>query len=222
MSWVVRSLKMYPFYRPGESTSLINYNSGGIEGSCATVGTQPGCDICPSDTSTCISTCNQDEFGDDCDACHVFCSTCDGGDQPEHCLTCTTDESLNVIFSEVHGNCTCEDGYYWETSTDTCEVCNVRCERCYGPSYTDCMGCTAANHHPDTDNCVYSCSYYDDVPNEIYYFSNEDSMETDYDFCDKCHPACSACWGPDAQSCSACLNGYFLNANTNECFSTCP
>ena len=138
---IVRSIRIYDFFRTGESHQEAHYESDGTDSaSCTTIGTQSGCEICPKDTSQCISTCNESEYGDNCDACHPFCHLCTGPLVTD-CLSCTNDESLNVISNPQNGNCTCGSRYYNEITTDTCDACDAKCHECYGSPESACLTC---------------------------------------------------------------------------------
>jgi len=100
--------------------------------------------------------------GDTCEKCDVdYCTECIGSDI---CLDCVEGRSLDgnscellsVDHCAVLGNyltsCDqCDDGYYYEIFTDSCEKCDSSCKRCSGSEDTDCTACTVdkISYYPD-------------------------------------------------------------------------
>eukprot|EP00347_Sterkiella_histriomuscorum_P005534 403356244 len=191
---------------------------------CIKLGNQGQCDFCPNQTSTCISTCDQNKFGNDCTACHFSCGHCTAATKAD-CLYCTRDTTQNIIYSNTYGNCTCKPGFYYNAVTDKCEACDTNCVECFGKDKTQCLTCkTTSSYFPD-QTCVTDCN--DPVITQgvttVAYYKKEETLSngSKYNLCTKCHPYCSECSGSFSSNCTKCQPGYFLKG-TSTCYDSCP
>jgi len=217
LSVIVRDVKLYNFPRNSEIYSEAHYTNDGTDhASCAVVGNQGGCATCLKSEPKCYSKCSYNQYGDNCGQCHPFCETCSGPLLAD-CLTCTADETLRVITSAVHGNCTCEFGLYHDTSDNTCKACDAACNGCYAGTSKDCLSCaTGFMLMPGTDECIADCSDNDDPVAKLYYWEN-----TAEGICDLCHPSAVSCTGPDYTDSISCADDFYYQAATTSCVSVC-
>jgi hypothetical protein len=91
-----------------------------------------GCLSCPSNYNTCTSCNNTANYflssgsATTCTLCQIYgCTSCRSLSQ---CQTCRDGLIL------VNGACTCADGTYMNTYTNTCPSCSIYCLTCSGPS----------------------------------------------------------------------------------------
>jgi len=152
--------------------------------------------------------CNQNEYGNDCEACHPFCGHCTGPDL-DQCIYCTRDTTLHVIHSDVYGNCTCEPGYYYEDTTKTCELCDPKCSTCFGSTNYACYTCALGENLYPPHTCVSTCDSTDVqelVDNGHYSYTEADGSK----ICVTCHPYCTKCTAGGNDACLECTPGFYL------------
>ncbi|CAG9335140.1 unnamed protein product [Blepharisma stoltei] len=115
-----------------------------------------GCSLCPIDNSNaCLDSCLINSFWDgsscslclpacfshgcvrgdkNCNLCQdVICEICD--DYTGTCMTCKTNAAL------VGSNCQCNEGYYWNSNNEECDLCDTSCKTCTSSTYLDCLTC---------------------------------------------------------------------------------
>ena len=98
-------------------------------------------------------------------------------------------------------NYTCPDGYYENSTVNTCEKCHYPCATCEG-SETTCTSCLKGSLH--NNECPLLC------PDSMY-------SSTEY-VCTQCVSPCLTCLSEEV--CLTCENGTFFYLG--ECLSECP
>ena len=156
--------------------------------------------------NSCVS-CNVDGYYIDtvaqaCVACDSSCKTCSGA-ATTNCLSCDTGKYL------LASNSSCvscnANGYYQDTSTQTCKSCDTSCQTCTDSSATDCLSCYTGTYLLTFNNTCISCNvngYYQDT-----------STQT----CEVCEASCKTCSGPDSSNCLSCHSGKYLLAQNSSC-----
>ena len=135
------------------------------------------CSACGSDCSN--SVCRR---GSDCALCiNSLCTVC------EDYRTCTSCVANAEVNSE--SVCECSAGYYWDSLSETCSMCDSLCQRCTGPTLNDCY--CGENSYQEGYQCI--C-------NEGYTMDNAVCLACDY----RCL-TCSGLTYYDCLSCSAFL-----------------
>ncbi|CDW87691.1 fu domain containing protein [Stylonychia lemnae] len=213
---IYKSLRIFGYGRLKEEASKQ------ISTSCEPLGNQAQCTLCPSSSRQCLSKCDQDKFGENCDPCHFFCGLCNGPFK-DNCTMCSRNPAIsNVIYSNTFGNCTCVSGKYYNETTDKCEDCHENCKECFGGNQSQCMSCaTGKIYYPNTI-CVDNCSdpLVVNGTKTGFFIQTEMIGGVSQKICLKCHPYCSKCTGGMSSECQGCQNGYLLKEST--CFDTCP
>ena len=139
-----------------------------------------------------------------CNTCDPDCETC-SGPSATNCLSCHTGKYLLT----ANNSCvSCNvNGYYQDTSTQTCNTCDASCQTCSGSSDTNCLSCYTGKYLLASNNSCVSC----DV--DGYY------QDTDIQTCKVCDPSCQTCNGAAATSCLSCYTGEYLLTANNSCVS---
>ncbi|CDW89713.1 fu domain containing protein [Stylonychia lemnae] len=215
-SIVIRSFRIFGYAKLEEEVR----NS--FTATCANLGNQGGCPICPSSTKTCISTCNETQYGDSCSSCHKFCGHCTGP-LKENCTYCSrTVAPANIFYSQPFGNCTCMPGNYYDTTADSCLPCHANCKECFGPKQSECMICATGKIFYPNAICVNDCSDPLVVNGSLngFFTQTEFLGGKSQQICIKCHPFCSKCTGGLNSQCQECLQGYLLLGSS--CLDSCP
>ena len=114
---------------------------------------------CPS-TSFCLSNCNinQDPFNNSCKNCSNYCQA---GCYENKCNLCQNDicfecYTYNNCFAckensaFVNNTCVCNNGYFFNTTTELCEICFSSCLTC---NETYCLSCPS-NYYLDSGFCI--------------------------------------------------------------------
>jgi proprotein convertase subtilisin/kexin type 5 len=161
-----------------------------------------------SGNSTCISTCNtnqyQNTWNNSCTNCDPSCVTCNGPSSYS-CLSCPGVN--NLLTNSTGGYClaTCPSTGYVQVGT-TCQPCDSTCITCNGVSSNQCATCQSG-YYLYNGYCRYIC------PSGTY----PDSTSRQ---CLSCDSSCSYCFNGTAQSCTSCSGSLLLYNFT--CGSTCP
>lgn len=151
---------------------------------------------------------NDQNFGDRCvleHECHYTCKSCFGNADPNTCTSCWPNAELR---DDGHPSwCDCVDGYYASPTSDNCvPYYNIACSSICGacsegdPDPTFCTTCRdGAELDPNSDGvCVCKSGY----------FPNPDAGN-----CKKvCATGCLSCTLSDETICTACEEGYVLQA----------
>ena len=118
------------------------------------------------------------------------------------CLVCTDSSSCQSCkqnANAVGGVCQCNDGYFSNTTTGSCQACNSGCAKC---TEQNCTSCTAPLLLSE-NQCVSSC---------------KNGYSQQGGVCVPCVTGCSECF--DSASCSICQTTlYLLN---QKCVPVCP
>lgn len=142
------------------------------------------------------------------DTCNsVYCTSCSGPTASD-CLSC-----ISGLFLQAAGPSTCEslcpDGFYSDSSTNTCPNCNTACKKCSGPSANECLSCNAGKYllvQAGTSQCVDSCP-------STHYPDNDNN-------CMPCDTTCATCSGSLPTNCKSCsLPRYYIDG---QCVLQCP
>lgn len=160
----------------------------------------------------CSLTCDEGYWGNyetnRCDECHKSCSNCSGPGYTDNCKACRNDavkqpDSSSCLF-------TCPNGYWADTLTNKCILCNEHCNVCTGPSSTECLVCSPGFFlQDDLRTCISACP-------EGFVRNTKTSL------CDDCTSSCGECTVIDNRSiCSSCKSGMLLQPELY-CESTCP
>lgn len=152
--------------------------------------------------ASCVEVCPNGTYegssgvGVTCLSCDDLCEVCSGSNQ---CLQCTTGYVLE------NGKCLmeCTDGFYKDSSVNTCKPCDTTCKTCNAALPTSCLTCP-----PDTLHQLHSCVTTCDTG----YYKSEDS-------CLPCHHTCSSCVGGSETQCQDCKGG--LNYDKGLCKYSC-
>ena len=125
-----------------------------------------------------------------CQPCHEFCTSCK--DTKINCQSCISNVGVKLSPSS---NCLCQSTGYFiyinETNYSFCVKCHKLCNKCSGPSPSQCSECNplmnAYIELPSTCHC----------PHNKYY-------DTFTENCENCHPLCDQCYGSGNTKCSTC------------------
>ena len=148
-----------------------------------------------------------------CQSCDPSCSTC-AGSSSNQCLTCKTGLFLQ---NTAPNSCqsTCPVGYYGDTVTGACKLCDISCQTCAGFGPTQCLTC-AINSNLYLQSYIGPSSCNSSCPVRKYSYSGNYT-------CLNCSSNCSTCSGPSQYECLSCISGCFVQGPTPTiCLSTCP
>ena len=158
--------------------------------------------------NSCVS-CNingyyQDTIAQTCNTCDSSCETCNGA-TVTNCLSCDTGKYLLA----TNNSCvSCDvDGYYQDTLTQTCNVCDPDCQTCNGSSASNCLSCYTGKYLIVAIHSCVSCT------ENGYYLDS--ATQT----CNTCDPDCETCSGSSATNCLSCYTGKYLLTANNSCVS---
>ncbi|KAL4494813.1 hypothetical protein ABPG73_004253 [Tetrahymena malaccensis] len=128
-----------------------------------------------------------------CSKCDANCNQCTG---PGVCQIC------NQGYLMQNGICvaSCSSGYYVDGYN--CLACHQGCSNCTGPLQNQCTNCTS-KYQLFTSECLIRC--------QSGYFRDIDRI------CKQCTTGCDYC--TNNLYCNTCLQGFFLNQNTQKCSS---
>ena len=214
------------------------YSGTGPFYTCATCsgGASNNCNSCNAGSflysNECINPCPNGYWGDTsthtCQSCYSSgtgpfhsCATCSAGGS-NNCNSCNSGKFLHL------NTCIdpCPDGYWGDSSTNTCEPCYssgtgpyYTCATCSAETSTSCNSCNSgAFLYPNTGgDCRNPCpdGYWGD---------------TSTNKCQQCYSSetgpsftCLACSAGGSNNCNSCNSGYFLYPNTGgACIEICP
>ncbi|KAL4456740.1 hypothetical protein ABPG73_014766 [Tetrahymena malaccensis] len=143
----------------------------------------------------CVPICDlsQSQFIDNSNPLQAYCQIC-----MSSCQTC-----INLT------SCTsCVQGYYLNGSI--CSQCDSSCLSCSGSTSSDCSVCAQSGYYISLNlnkKCVASCD-----TSQAQYIDFSTNPQQPY--CRKCSSLCQTC--SDSQSCTTCIQGYYLQAS--QCF----
>ena len=160
--------------------------------------------------------------------CYANCETCSSKSSNENeqkCLTCKSDfpylyntnciikcpdktyiDNMNCIdcdksclTCDINGCTSCNQGFYLNNTSKTCETCHPKCETCNSAGNdknNSCTKCKDINDILINGNCISECG--------VGEYKDENS-------CKPCQSSCATC--ENGYSCLTCLNGYYFNNN---------
>jgi hypothetical protein len=160
-----------------------------------------------SSQHTCMVTCPAGMFADErnvCQPCEFPCSRCNSA--PDFCDACLPDSGSPYLRQNI-GKCyaQCEEGFYLQHSTQTCERCTGNCNTCV--SQNECLTCNHGSYF-FAGQCLDSC------PVTSIAFKSTEVNE-----CQQCKENCLSCSGT-VDTCTTCLPGFLLHKS--QCVSKCP
>ncbi|CAG9311115.1 unnamed protein product [Blepharisma stoltei] len=161
---------------------------------------------------------------ENCLACNFGCETCTSPDQCTFCF------DSNSMIPHVDGSCSCANAVlkfnttthtcscpyreYFNSQSNTCELCPDACASCY--SSTDCIDCVNNNILiPGGDNCycIDSTKVYDNTTETCV--PCPDGKYANNGVCAPCVNGCATC--TTSTECTSCLPGMHLYQNTYAC-----
>ncbi|KCV69805.1 hypothetical protein H696_03261 [Fonticula alba] len=185
------------------------------------------CEVCSpnhflDDTNTC-QKCDPScqgctgPFSDDCLACDQgnildpVTGRCGGGCSPGYgpdasgpqgteCRPCADSGCSKCDTAQPGAVCIqCQTGRFASRDTARCEPCHSQCLECSGPLLDECTACPG-DHVLLGGRCLEACP-----PG---YFPDSEAVPLGgATFCVACDTLCTACTGPQATDCTACLSG---------------
>ena len=173
-----------------------------------------------------------------CSPCYSDCSSCIGST----ISSCTACNDPNAIISSIPNSCLCKSGYFTTASNPIiCIPCYLACSTCIGPLINDCATCLDPNAILISGKCQCKLKYYyvTNQCNSCYSTCNTcinqlynscltcvdsnmilnsvpgeclcpNSMYFNGIMCINCPVNCQIC---QADTCSQCITGYFLQQN---------
>ena len=142
----------------------------------------------------------------ECRSCHSSCENCTGKDS-DQCTGCYEGFSLMGDGKCYHNLKNCESGQYFDQGSSQCSPCADGCSEC--STNSTCTLCEQPLYLTTSGACVTKC------PNRTV---TENSTRSCLDT--HCSDFCLTCYGPEAGSCSSCVNGSILFENS--CVQQCP
>ena len=167
------------------------------DGACQTCsGSSNNCSSCQSNylsQGTCVDLCPNNTFLSfngftdswECRSCDPSCLDCQGP-LPSDCLSC-------------------QNGSYYDNSSNICLKCDTKCQTCSGPSDLNCISCPIGQF-------FFRGSCFNETPNGYYFNDSSGQLEICSDGCSKCQ---------SGSLCSKCKKGQFLN-EMGACSASCP
>jgi len=134
-------------------------------------------------TTVCTEECPYGYWEDvntlECVTCRTIDDHCADCDMLGNCLVCEFPTYLH------EGRCVspCDDGFWGNTATNTCDECHDSCATCSCGTYDCCITCRFGSYWHDFV-CDYPCP-------DGYYANVEDLT------CYECHDTCLTCNGGD-------------------------
>ncbi|XP_032873456.1 proprotein convertase subtilisin/kexin type 5 isoform X1 [Amblyraja radiata] len=166
------------------------------------------CEVSPTNCQSCVKPfilenkscqmkCSRQHYAHSdglCKRCPMNCETCNGNS----CTECSR------YFFFHNGTCLedCPRGWFQNTQTFTCSLCNSKCSVCDGPDSDDCEECA------DPLSVMYQGRCLDSCPDGTYI----DAHTKD---CQECDKSCNTCNGPHSTDCIQCRNGFIKNHHEN-------
>ena len=161
--------------------------------------------------------------------CYETCKTCDksGNFEKQNCLTCLS--GLYKIENEQTGNCYDEkpNRYFLNENKNpfVYSKCNKACINCTNFANETSTNCEENSCNFDEDYFSYeadltNCS---NIPYKHYLDQNSDDIEN-YRW-KPCHENCELCYGTfnaSDMNCSKCINTFFPQNGTNNCYNVAP
>jgi hypothetical protein len=155
---------------------------------------------------SCQAFCSPNYFADynrRCVQCTYSCKNCStvGFDR---CTECFEDRFFrnDSLHLPDDGPCIlkCMIGFYYASSADSCQVCDVSCRNCTGPNPVDCTSCADGYYVQVDGTCKDTCP-----PGTYKYDFNQT--------CQPCYLSCRTCSNGTEVDCLSCSPGLFLRHN---------
>ena len=178
-------------------------------GGCAAEGSEY-CDECASlqmqSTLACVDECPEGTRQN----LHM-CIDC-----PENCANCSDTTCLKCRHGYIatsEGACihSCPAQTFHNKSSGACDLCNPSCEKCNGPTASDCTSCGSIHYSLKDGQCILN----DTCPGG-HYFDKLDMT------CEACDVTCAECNGKGPSDCTACFPDYKLNKTVCSPEISCP
>jgi len=155
-----------------------------------------------------------------CSECIYPCLECSSSNV---CLSCPANLFLNPLLNELNCVNYCPDGYWADSTNNTCSECNLKCKLC--KNLKTCLSCKDDFYLlKETNECLNDCtkqSYFNwenpDLKSNLNQMKITDSLKT----CEKCDIGCSIC-SKTKNFCLACNSNYFFQEKENKCVENCP
>jgi len=170
----------------------------------------------------CFNDCPQHTYKNSsstCDFCHSECLNCTGSDS-DYCLSCYPGKYLFNVPGPSPCEPFCNQGFYTDNETNTCQKCDSSCDSCFDSHNTSCISCQMG-FYLDKNN---SCQLCDNIrcPNDCnssQFFMNftcvnqcsEKFFVLTNKICQECDSSCQTCDGSGKKSCLSCYDPYYLN-----------
>jgi len=173
----------------------------------------------------CYSRCEPGYYVNNTDRVCVQCvSPCIECFSSSFCSACIQDQFLNPLLTANNCATTCPDGYWANSSTAKCEICDKKCKICKSSS-KNCQSCmNDFYYNNDTNECLIKCPIYKYFPKENSLYSatpNDIPIKVSLKTCEKCNIGCLTCKNTN-DYCLTCEDGFFLIQSLNSCVQVCP
>ena len=138
----------------------------------------------------------------------AYCTSCNGPDV-FNCLSCVDGTFLQTSPGPSTCESICPDGFFSQSSTNTCPQCDTSCKTCSGPLSTNCLTCLDGTFLL-VNGASFTCTqcpagYWPDTSNNL---------------CSSCDQNCKTCTDGSPFGCASCdPSKYFFD---KICYSRCP
>lgn len=160
-------------------------------------------------TSSCIENQYPDTDSRTCKNCSVECVQCTGP-LPTDCQQCNDTYYLYKPLMQCITTC---PGGYVGIGRD-CLQCKSPCKTC-NETQEKCLTCVLGTFYHN-NGCYQNCL------NDTLGISENMWGSIDTQKCEACNEACSVCKGPLISNCQECKPDYYLQRESNTCYSVCP
>lgn len=146
-----------------------------------------------------------------CELCPVglFCIACDYNTTSlaPYCTSCR----YGYYYQSSSYTClsSCNSSQYKNSWNNSCDLCEVSCQTCNGPSDSNCLSCPTNVKYLLNGTggyCLNACPSVGYVP-----LGNN---------CERCDVTCNTCNGVSSSQCAVCKSGYYLSSGY--CRYICP
>ena len=130
-----------------------------------------------------------------CSLCHSTCAACVTSASADFCTLCYSNAHLFITSPSA---CVCDDSFFPNTDSSSCQACSSLCETCVGSNADQCFSCKSFAVLSDISpaSCVCSDGSY---PNP------------DVSSCSLCDQSCQLCVIAGDSGCTQCKSGAFLS-----------
>lgn len=176
-------------------------------------------------TRSCRIICNSNEFRDKsnkCIQCHTSCNGCTGTGT-DNCIKCSGGLNFlkvaTVLVESEDGNpidvnegkclINCPPETYLESTRSQCQLCHPSCLQCNGGKMNMCTKCRANMTLVSQKNDIGTYESGHCIDNCL----QDEYMDKESLSCNKCHPDCISCTGPNSDDCLSCPIGFTITEN---------